>query len=247
MSKHSKLAGAKSDNTPYIYQKDKINISLNIRELPWTTRQKEIISLFLDKNTKMLLLKGPAGTSKTMLAMYCGLQLLNEKKVSDIVLIRSAVESADNKLGFLPGDLESKYNVYITPFNDKLEELLPKQQIDKLQRDKRLTLCPVNFARGLHLAVRFICCDESQNFTLKESFTILSRAAEYTKVFMCGDPDQSDLTSNKSGFLTIYDLFNNKESRDQGIFCIELTEKDIVRSEFCKYIVSKFSNLLNKK
>jgi hypothetical protein len=59
MSKHSKLAGAKSDNTPYIYQKDKISISLNIRELPWTARQKEIISLFLDKNSILpLILSG---------------------------------------------------------------------------------------------------------------------------------------------------------------------------------------------
>jgi len=228
------------DNSPYVFQRNKINYDLTIRELPWTPRQKEIINLFLDKKTKMVILKGPAGSSKTILAMYCGLHLLNQRKSSDIVLMRSAVESADNKLGFLPGDIEDKYNVYITPFNDKLEELLPQQQIDKLHKDSRLTLCPVNFARGLHLAAKFICCDEVQNFSLKEIYTIVTRIGEFSKVFMCGDPDQSDLPKDKSGFNAFYKMFNTEESRNQGIFCLELTEEDIMRSAFCKYVIKAF-------
>ena len=83
------------DTSPYVAQREKIDFSLNVRELPWTDKQKEIINLFLDKKTKLMLLKGPAGTSKTILSMYLGLQLLNMKKVSDIVLVRSAVESSD--------------------------------------------------------------------------------------------------------------------------------------------------------
>ena len=86
------------DNSPYVFQKEKINYELQIKELPWTDKQKEIISTFLDKKTKVLLLKGPAGTSKTILSMYCGLTLLNKKRISDLVLVRSAVESSDSKL-----------------------------------------------------------------------------------------------------------------------------------------------------
>ena len=229
-----------TDTSPYIFQRNKINYDLTIKELPWTDRQKSIINLFLDKKTKMVILKGPAGSSKTILAMYCGLHLLNQRKASDIVLMRSAVESADNKLGFLPGDLEDKYNVYITPFNDKLEELLPQQQIDRLHKDNRLTLCPVNFARGLHLAAKFICCDEVQNFSLKEIYTIVTRIGEFSKVFMCGDPEQSDLPKDKSGFNAFYKMFDTEESRSQGIFCLELTEEDIMRSSFCRYIIKTF-------
>jgi phosphate starvation-inducible PhoH-like protein len=243
MSKHSKASKGKAvDTTPYVYQRDKINFDLNIKELPWTERQNSIINLFLDKSTKMLILKGPAGTSKTLLAMYCGLRLLQDHKSSDIVLMRSAVESADNKLGFLPGDLEEKYNVYITPFNDKLDELLPRGQVDRLHKDNRLTLCPVNFARGLHFAAKFVCCDEVQNFSLKEIYTIVTRIGEFSKVFMCGDPEQSDLAKNKSGFEDFYKMFDNKESRDQGIHCMELTEVDIMRSGFCKYIIKTFKD-----
>ena len=70
-------AGKTVDNSPYVFQRDKISFDLTIKELPWTDNQRKIIAQFLDKETKVLLLKGPAGTSKTTLAMYCGLTLLN--------------------------------------------------------------------------------------------------------------------------------------------------------------------------
>lgn len=231
------------DNSPYVFQRDKISFDLKIKDLPWTEKQKYIINTFLDKKTKVLLLKGPAGTSKTTLGMYCGLTLLNMKRVSDMVLVRSAVESSDSKLGFLPGDIVEKFNVYLTPFHDKLQELLDKPQIDKLEKDNRLTICPINFARGLHFSAKFICADEVQNFSKREIHTLMSRIGEFSKVFLCGDPEQSDLPNGKSGFNKVYDLFNNDESKEQGIFCIELTEEDIVRSELCRYITQKFKTL----
>lgn len=231
------------DNSPYVFQKEKINYELQIKELPWTDKQKQIISTFLDKKTKVLLLKGPAGTSKTILSMYCGLTLLNKKRISDLVLVRSAVESSDSKLGFLPGDIMEKFNVYLTPFHDKFSELLNKSQIDRLQKDNRLTICPINFARGLHFSAKFVCADEIQNFSTREIHTIMSRIGEFSKVFLCGDPEQSDLPYGKSGFAKVYDLFNNDESKENGIFCMELTEDDIVRSELCRFITHKFKEL----
>lgn len=230
------------DNSPYVFQRDKINFSLNIKDLPWTENQKNIINTFLDKKTKVLFLKGPAGTSKTTLAMYCGLTLLNNKRVSDLVLVRSAVESSDSKLGFLP-DIMEKFNVYLTPFHDKFSELLNKPQIDRLQKDNRITICPINFARGLHFSAKFICADEIQNFSKREIHTIMSRIGEFSKVFLCGDPEQSDLPSGKSGFSKVYELFNTDEAKEHGIYCMELTEEDIVRSELCRYITHKFKEL----
>lgn len=232
-----------TDHSPYVFQRDKIAYDLIIKELPWTDKQKDIIKLFLDKSCKVLLVKGPAGTSKTTLAMYCGLQLLNMKKVSDMVLVRSAVESADAKLGFLPGDLDSKYGAYTAPFFDKFSELLSKPQIDKLQKDERLNLCPISFARGLSWNAKFICVDELQNLSIRETHLIMSRVGEFSKVFLCGDPEQSDLPAGKSGFNDIYKLFDTEESREQGIYCAELTEDDIVRSGLCKYITMKFREL----
>jgi len=231
------------DTSPYVFQREKISLELNIRELPWTQKQKDIISLFLHKDTKALFLKGPAGSSKTLTSMYCGLQLLNKKRVSDIVLVRAAVESSDAKLGYLPGDIDTKISVYMTPFQDKFNELLCKSHIAALEKDQRLISCPIGFARGLHFAAKFVCVDEMQNLSRKEILLILSRIGEYSKVFLCGDPDQSDLPTGKSGFNEAYNLFDNEESRQQGIFCVEFTEEDIVRSEFCKFVAKKFKEL----
>lgn len=231
------------DNSPYVFQRDKINFELKIKSLPWTEKQKQVIDLILNKKTKVLFLKGPAGTSKTILAMYSGLTLLNMKRVSDIILVRSAVESSDSKLGFLPGDVAEKFNVYLTPFHDKFAELLDKVQIDKLEKDNRLTICPINFARGLHFSAKFICADEVQNFSKREIQTLMSRVGEFSKLLLCGDPEQSDLPLGKSGFNKVFEHFNNKEAEEHGIFCFEFTEEDIVRSELCRYITHKFKEL----
>jgi phosphate starvation-inducible protein PhoH len=237
--------GNVTDKSPYVFQREKIGFDLNIKELPWTSRQKQIIDLFLNKDTRVMFLKGPAGASKTILAMYCGLQLLNSRRVSDMVLIRSAVESSDSKLGFLPGDMLDKFGVYLAPFNEKFAELLNTSQIKKLENDNRIIICPINFARGLHFSVKFVCCDEAQNLTIKELQTLLTRLGEFCKVIICGDPDQSDLPKDKSGFKRVYELFDTSEAKELGIHCIELEEQDIMRSEICKYIVNKFKHLIN--
>jgi phosphate starvation-inducible PhoH-like protein len=229
--------------SPYVFQREKLGFELKIRELPWTEKQKEIINLFLDKHTKALFLKGPAGSSKTILSMYCGLRLLNDKKVSDMVLIRSAVESSDSKLGFLPGDVLEKFGVYVAPFNEKFEELVGPVQTAKLEKDNRIVICPINFARGLHFSVKFVCCDEFQNLTRREAKTLFSRIGEFSKMIVCGDPDQSDLPAGKSCFNEVYDLFDNEESRRNGIHCVELTEDCIMRSEFCRFVTNKFKEL----
>jgi phosphate starvation-inducible PhoH-like protein len=231
------------DDSPYVFQRDKLKFELNIKNLPWTEKQKKVIDLILNKNTKVLFLKGPAGTSKTILAMYSGLSLLNSKRISDIILVRSAVESSDSKLGFLPGDVAEKFNVYLTPFHDKFSELLDKGQIDRLEADNRITICPINFARGLHFSAKYICADEVQNFSKKEIQTLMTRVGEFSKLILCGDPEQSDLPTGKSGFNKVYEYFDNDEAKENGIFCFELTEDDIMRSKLCRYIIHKFKEL----
>jgi phosphate starvation-inducible PhoH-like protein len=238
------IAEQAKDTSPYVAQREKIDFTLNVRDLPWTDKQKEIINLFLDKKTKLLILKGPAGTSKTILSMYLGLQLLNQRKVSDIVLVRSAVESSDSKLGYLPGDINEKVNVYMTPFNEKFSELVTEPQIHRLHKDSRITICPINFARGLHFAIKFVCCDESQNLTIRELQTLFTRMGEFSKMIICGDPDQSDLPPGKSGFNTVYKAFDTEDAREHGVYCVELTEDHIVRSELCRYVTHIFKGIM---
>ena len=105
-----------------------------IDELNWTEKQKRFIELSFRKETRVILCKGPAGSSKTLTSVYSALHLLNSSKVSDIIYMRSAVESSDSRLGFLPGDADEKLYYYNLPFMDKLDELLNEATVKKLQK-----------------------------------------------------------------------------------------------------------------
>ena len=215
-----------------------------IVELNWTEKQKKFIELSLRKETRVILCKGPAGSSKTLTSVYSALHLLNSSKVSDIIYMRSAVESSDSRLGFLPGDADEKLHYYNLPFMDKLDELLNETTVKKLQKEKRVSIHPVNFARGMSWNSKAIILDEAQNSSLREIVTVLTRIGKYSRAFILADPMQTDLKNGqRGGFGKIFSIFDNKESRDMGIESFEFDEEDIVRSELTKFIVSKLSKL----
>jgi len=232
-----------NDKSPVVHQRDKVNYEFKVREFPWTEKQQKLIDLFMDKKTKVLLLKGCAGVSKTLISVYLGLKLLQAKRVSEMVLIRSAVESADNRLGFLKGELSAKFEPYLTPFYEKLDELVDNATLSKLEKDSRIHFIPNNFLRGTQFSVKFVFCDEAQNLSVREHLTLLSRIGEFSKVIIGGDTDQCDIPINKSGFLKVYDSFNNEDAEKHGIYCFEFSPEDNMRSEISKYITEQFKNL----
>jgi len=231
------------DNSPYVFQRDKITYALKIRELPWTEKQKAIIELIMDKNTKMVFLSGPAGSSKSILATYCGLKLLDMHRMSEIIYVRSIIESAAKSLGSLPGEMESKFLPFSQILLDKMEELIKMTDITKLLEDHRVKPIPINYLRGASFNAKYIIADEFQNFQFSEATTLVSRIGQFSKFICCGDMMQSDLQhKNQSGFRPMFDIFNNAESREKGIFCIELGKEDIMRSEILKFIVQKIED-----
>jgi len=233
----------KKDRSPVVHQRTKLKKPLTIFQREFTQRQKDFISIATDKNTKMMLVSGPAGTGKTYLATWVGLMIMNEKKVSDLIYIRSAVESADSKLGYLPGESEEKMAPYLEPLREKLEELLPRNDIQLLESENRINAIPVGYLRGLNWNVKYIIADEMQNCTTKEIITLMTRVGEFSKIMILGDPMQSDINS-KSGFKKIFDAFNDEESKKNGIHTFEFTEQDIVRSELVRFIVEKIKKLV---
>ncbi len=232
------------DDSPIIPQRNKIRNPLSInKRITLTEKQKQFLEVSMNKDTKIIFVSGPAGTSKTYMAIYSALQLLNERRMSDIIYIRSAVESSDSKLGFLPGEADEKMAPYLAPLIDKLAELLPKEDIDSLKKDDRISSIPVGFLRGLNWNAKIIISDEAQNMTLKELFTLITRIGEFSKVFILGDPDQSDI-NGKSGFIKMMSHFDDEESRNQGIHVFKFTEDDIVRSGLVKYIIKKLKKTI---
>ena len=169
--------------------------------------------------------------------------MINDKKISDIIYIRSAVECSDARLGFLPGEVNEKMAPYIQPLVDKMSEFLSKSEIDMLIKEERITSIPVGFLRGLNWNAKCIISDESQNMSYKELFTLITRIGEFSKVFILGDPDQSDI-GNKSGFIKLISQFDDEESRENGIHIVKLTEDDIVRSGIVQFIIKKVKKSL---
>lgn len=244
VTRNTSVRGLSStDTSPYVFQRDKINYDLKIKELPWTERQKAIIDLISHKDTKIVFLNGPAGSSKSLLAVYSALKLLNSKRVTEIIYVRSIVESATKSLGSLPGESSDKFRPFALPLADKLEELLKDHDVRRLFSEERVKPTPVNYLRGASFNVNFVVADEMQNAVYSEIQTIMTRIGQFSKLIICGDPAQSDLPLGKSGFLDVYNAFNNVEAQEKGIYCVELTEEDIMRSELCKYIVCKFTEL----
>ena len=229
--------------SPRIPQRDKLKGALDLKPLAWTDRQKEFLNLALDKKTRIMFVSGPAGSTKTILAVYSALELLNQQRVSDILYIRSAVESSDSKLGYLPGEVEDKMAYYGIPFQDKLEELLPKQQIKWLAEDKRISVQPVNFIRGQSWNARFAIVDEAQNMTRKEIFTILTRVGKFSKCFVLADPMQSDINGKSGGFMQLAKNFCDTEGNDNGVYHFELGELDIMRDPLTRFLVRRYENL----
>ena len=227
------------------YVENPIKRQIKVKQFPWTEHQKDFFKVALARGTKVMFVNGPAGTAKTLLSVYCGLQLLNMKVISDIMYLRSAVESSEKSLGYLPGSAEDKLRFYNLPFLDKLEELLASTRAEKLEQEGRISMFPVNFARGLHWDAKCIILDEAQNSTAKEIITVLTRMGENSICFILADPMQTDLrgSHNIGAFEAMYKLFTDQESQAMGIRTFSFDEDDIMRSKLVKFLVKKFKHL----
>lgn len=230
------------DTSPKVWQREKIKFALNIRErTDFTEKQKVILQGMLDKKTRGVFIDGLWGTSKSYLCILAALKLLNTGRIDEIIYVRNPVESSTTgKIGFLKGETDEKMAPYAAILHDKLEELLPKTDIEKLKKDNRFKCLPLGFTRGLSWNCKAIIVDEAASLTYDDIALLLSRCGEFTRIFFIGDSlNQNDIGS-KSGFSKIFNIFRDEESKNNGIFTFELKDKeDIVRSGFVKFVMQK--------
>jgi phosphate starvation-inducible PhoH-like protein len=232
----------KKDSSPYS-EKKKTSLAseLKIRELPWTDKQKKLIDLALNKNTKMILIKGVAGTAKTILATYCSLIKMNEKKINEIYYSRVPVESSIHGIGYIRGDTDEKMHPYLQPLEDKLNELLPISDVKMLINQERIHGVPLGFLRGLNISSASFIMDEAQNCRMEDLLLVMTRMAKFSTLFITGDACQSDI--KKSGFEKVFSLFDDEESKKNGIHTFEFDKTDIVRSEILSFIIDRFDSI----
>jgi phosphate starvation-inducible PhoH-like protein len=232
----------KKDTSPYVFQKEKINFDLNIREIPWTEKQKEIIDTVIEKKANMTLIDGIWGSGKTSMAVYTCLKLLNMKKISNILYIRNIVQSGTGQLGFLGGNLSEKLCPYLLPLMQRMDEMLPAHQVKKLVQDQIVEAQPIALLRGTSYNAYGIIIDEMGCMSKEDIMLALSRVGKFSYVFGIGDSWQVDIKN--SGFKNMFNIFNDEESRENKIFTFELQEEmDVMRSEFLKFVMKKVRGL----
>lgn len=217
--------------------------SIHVNSLKLTERQKKFLSIAFNESTKIMFIAGPAGSTKTYMAVYSALRLLSAFDELDLMYVRTVIESAEKGLGALPGDIEEKFNPYMAPLEDKLYEMLPKNTTIKKEMldNGRISAMPINYLRGSSWRDKIVVADEAQNFTYKELTTLITRVGKNCKLFICGDFMQSDI-NGRSGFPPMFDLFNDEQSVTMGIHSFKFGKEDILRSEILKYIISKLDN-----
>jgi phosphate starvation-inducible PhoH-like protein len=241
-SKKPKITSQTEAQLESAIRSNQFSRKLKLYHEDFTAKQKLYIDTAMAEDLNMMFVQGPAGTTKTYLAIYCGLKMLSEQKVEQLIYVRSAVESSDSKLGFLPGDRDDKLQPYLKPLIDKMEELISPVDIHYLTEEQRITGIPVGFCRGANWKNKCVVIDEAQNLTEKELITLITRTANGSKVLICGDSMQSDI-GGKTGFANIMNVFTDDVSRTHGIYSFEFTEEDILRSELVKYIITKLKSL----
>jgi len=219
--------------------------TFRINNLKLTERQKIFLSLALRPETNIMFVSGPAGSTKTYMAVYSALRHLSADEDLDLLYVRTVIESAEKGLGALPGDIEEKFNPYMMPLEDKLTEMLPKTNTAKAEMldNGRLQAMPINYLRGASWKDKIVVADEAQNFTFKELTTLVTRLGVGCKLFICGDFMQSDI-NGKTGFKKMFKLFDDIESQKKGIHSFSFTKDDIMRSPLQKFIIGKLEQQL---
>lgn len=198
------------------------------------------------KNNTIVFGVGPAGTGKTYLAVALAVTAYKNKEVEKIILTRPAVEAGE-KLGFLPGDLQTKVDPYLRPLFDALQEMFGLENYQRLMEKGVIEIAPLTYMRGRTLSDSFIILDEAQNTTKEQMKMFLTRMGEGSKMVITGDITQIDLPDGKqSGLKHAISILKQVDNLE----VIHLTHKDVVRHPLVAEIIkayTKYEEKLNEK
>jgi len=208
---------------------------------PKTLGQKRYIDAIM--NNTIVFGIGPAGTGKTYLAMAMAVYYLKKKEISKIILTRPAVEAGE-KLGFLPGDLQTKVDPYLRPIYDALHDLIGTEVYQRYMERGIIEVAPLAYMRGRTLDDAFIILDEAQNTTSEQMKMFLTRLGFGSKAVVTGDITQIDLPNGvESGLVEVTKILRDIE----GIEFVFLTYQDVVRHQLVQKIINAYNRYEEKR
>jgi len=216
---------------------DVICISAKGRPIkPKTIGQKKYVESILENAVTIGV--GPAGTGKTYLAVAAAVAAFRERKVNRIILTRPAVEAGE-RLGFLPGDLQSKVDPYLRPLYDALFDMLGAETYNKYLERGNIEVAPLAYMRGRTLDDSFIILDEAQNTSCEQMKMFLTRMGFGSKMVITGDATQIDLPADKlSGLKQAVWVLKGVE----GVGICELNDQDVVRHVMVQRIIKAYQD-----
>jgi phosphate starvation-inducible PhoH-like protein len=236
------LSFSESDSQILEIDKDIICRTINGKPVkPKTLGQKQ----YVDQIRKKMIVFGigPAGTGKTYLAMAMAIQAFKNGEVGRIILTRPAIEAGE-KLGFLPGDLQSKIDPYLRPLYDALYQIMGAESYLHNSEKGLIEVAPLAYMRGRTLDNAYIILDEAQNTTPAQMKMFLTRIGFGSKVIVTGDLTQKDLPT---GSLSGLDMAMKILKRIDDIGFCQLTSSDVVRHPLVQKIVQAYDDYESKK
>ena len=235
------VSGGESDKLSGSFGEDCIFVTSKGKPIKAkTVGQKQYVDA-IKKNT-IVFGVGPAGTGKTYLAVAMAVKALRDKQVNRIILTRPAIEAGE-KLGFLPGDLQSKIDPYLRPLYDALYEMMGVENYQRQLEKQVIEIAPLAYMRGRTLDDSFIILDEAQNATPEQMKMFLTRLGFNSKAVITGDLTQTDLPyGQKSGLASAVHILEGIDD----IAIHAFTERDVVRHRLVQKIILAYEKFEKK-
>jgi phosphate starvation-inducible PhoH-like protein len=231
------VESVKPDSYHYLSQKEKAKIEKKFTT-PKNDNQKRYATILKNKNKKIVVATGPAGTGKTLFAVERGVHFFLNGTYEKLIFTRPSV-SVDEDLGYLPGNLEEKMAPWIRPIYDILYQFIPPKEVSQLIEDKHIEIAPLGFMRGRTFKNTWIVADEMQNSTIGQMKMLLTRLGDNSRLVITGDLEQHDRIGEENGLEDFLNKFKGK--RSSSITSLEFDRTDIQREDVVREVLEIYS------
>ena len=225
------------ENMSHLSKNERVNFETKFTK-PKNTHQEEYVATLKNKDKKIIVVTGPAGTGKTLFATEYGVKNFLLGTCDKLIFTRPSV-SVDEELGFLPGTLEEKMAPWMRPIYDVLYNFVTPKEVLALMEEKTIEIAPLGFMRGRTFKNSWIVADEMQNASISQMKMLLTRLGENSRLVITGDLEQFDRHYELNGLDDFLNKFKGK--RSSSITSFEFTRSDIQREEVVKEVLEIYS------